>query len=156
VARVSLPKLGYDWPWRFGVAVSSVFLVVAAILVRFVQLSRWRGTLGAMIPSEAASSLAQANPRARSLAGTIERAAVHLPFATKCLPRAVALQWRLRFSGIPSDLVVAFHLADRASEHGFHAWVEHAGEIVIGDCDRAVYRPVLRLSQGAAPALGPA
>ena len=151
-----LPELGYNWSWRISVAISFAYLLAAALLVRFVELRRWRGTLGAMVSSESASPVPHLDRRARALAVSVERAAVHLPFSTKCLPRAVALQWRLRASKIPSDLVVAFHSVDRTGDHGFHAWVEHAGEMVIGQCDRTVYRPVLRLSQGAVTALGPA
>jgi hypothetical protein len=153
---MSHPEDGLSWSWRISVATSAVFLVVAAILVRFVELRRWRGTLGAVVSSDASSPVGNIDPRARALAESVERAAVHLPFATKCLPRAVALQWRLAFAGIPSDLVVAFHTVDRTDEHRFHAWIEHAGEMVIGQCDRAVYRPALRLSQGSAAALGSA
>ncbi len=122
---------------------------MATILVRRVRLSRWRGTLGSIATTDRTADV-QTNTRAILLAAAIERAALRLPVATKCLARAVALQWRLRLSGIPSELVVAFHATDRSGDDGFHAWIEHGGQIIIGHCDRTLYRPVLTLSQSSA------
>lgn len=137
--------------WRARVALSALFLVAAWLLVRGMRLSRWRWTLGRIddtSPLPATGS--RSTSSAKELAQSVERAAVHLPFAGKCLPQAVALQWRLRLAGIPSRLVIAFHVVDRRADHGYHAWVEHAGMMVIGVCDRSVYQPAMSLSQGAA------
>jgi hypothetical protein len=141
-------SLGYTWPWRANVALCLALLSIAVFLVRAVRFSRWRSTLGSLAESPPPRASHEPDPAARMLAAVVERAADRLPFATKCLPRAVALQWRLRLAGIPSDLVVAFHAIDRSGEDRFHAWVEHAGEMVIGQCDRTLYRPVMILSQG--------
>lgn len=137
----------FKWPWRGEVAVGVVLICLARLLVRHVRLSRWRWTLG-RIDAPCASSTRADGPRAEILASAIERAAERLPFDSKCLTRAVALQWRLRMAGIASRLVIAFHTIDRSGGHGFHAWVEQGGEMIIGACDRAVYRPALTLSQG--------
>ena len=137
----------FKWPWRAEVAFGVVLICLARFLVRNVRLSRWRWTLG-RIDAASASSDGDDDHRADILASAIERAAERLPFDSKCLPRAVALQWRLRMAGIASRMVIAFHAIDRSGEHGFHAWVEHSGEMIIGACDRAVYRPALTLSQG--------
>jgi hypothetical protein len=80
------------------------------------------------------------------LAAAVERAAVQLPMRTKCLARAIAVQWWLRLIGLPSELILAVHRFDRSSDDTFHAWVEHAGEMIIGACDPAVYQRVLTLS----------
>ena len=124
------------------------------MLVRRVSLSRWRWTLGELDGSAIGQDERGPDPRARAFADAVDRASLRLP--SKCLPRAVALQWRLRLAGIPSSLIIAFHLVDRTAEHGFHAWVEQAGKIVIGHCDRDAYRAALTLSQGNLPAPGPA
>ena len=125
-----------------------VLLVAAVALIRWVALSRWGWTIGSVRASPTNGTTFPSDRRASILAACIERAALRLPFATKCLARAVALQWRLRLSGIPSDLVIAFHAIDRTSEDGFHAWVEHDGDMVIGHCDREMYHPVMTLSHG--------
>lgn len=69
----------------------------------------------------------------------VERAANRLPGRSKCLPKAMALQWILRRNAIASRLVIAIHKTDRQHDHSFHAWVEVGGEMVIGHCDRASY-----------------
>lgn len=132
-------------------AAGSALLLGALMLVKFVRLSAWRRTLGRLVPPEEAKR-AEFEPadqaRAAALAGWITRATERLPLATKCLARAVALQWRLRLSGISSLLMVAFHATDREGEHAFHAWVERDGQILIGACDRASYRPIMIFAQG--------
>lgn len=82
------------------------------------------------------------------LKGAIDQAGDLLPFRTKCLAKAAAMQWLLRLCAIPSRLVIAFHTRERTAEHAFHAWVEHNGKIVMGACDVEEYRPALVLSQG--------
>lgn len=104
-------------------------LTFAQLNVTLVPLRRWRDTLGAR---------ADAQPdevrRARRLAGAVERAAGRLPFATKCLPRAVALSWLLRRRKIGHALVIAIrppHLRD--AHDALHAWVEIGEAKIIGD-----------------------
>lgn len=142
-------RLADDPLWRARVAFSAALLLLAWLLVRCVRLSRWRWTLGEIGTATPAPDAHSARS-VRALAQSVERAAVHLPFAGKCLPQGVALQWRLRLARIPSRLVIAFHLIDRSGDHGFHAWVEHGGEMVLGACDRSVYQPAMTLSQGGA------
>lgn len=77
----------------------------------------------------------------------VDKAARRIPGTSKCLPRAVALQWMLRREHIASQLVIAIHNTDRVGEHAFHAWVEQGGQIVIGHCDRTAYSPVMILAQ---------
>lgn len=84
---------------------------------------------------------------ARRLGRMVDRAAAKLPGTSKCLARAVALQWLLRIDGISSALVVAFRLGDRSGPDGYHAWTETCGEMLVGRCDRTVYRPIMALIQ---------
>lgn len=123
-------------------------LCAAMCLVRWVPLGRWRASLGVVRRDNPERGLADdplPSRQAIDAARRIERGTSHLPFPVKCLPRAVALQWLLRITGSPSTLVVAMHATDRTGEHSSHAWVEQGGEILIGDCDRDAYRPLLTI-----------
>lgn len=159
------------WQLRWMGLLALVCLVVARLLVRFVPLAVWRSTLGVAVkPADPAVSdqfgvalsvrTAEAsqyfpNPvcdqatlrHAMRLGRCVDRAAQWLPGTSKCLPRAAALQWLLRREGIPSALVIAFRLADRAGVDAFHAWTETCGEMLVGQCDRAAYRPIMALYQ---------
>lgn len=84
---------------------------------------------------------------ARLLAGCVERAAERLPGTSKCLPKAVALQVLLRLAGIPSRLVIAFHVTDRTGPDAYHAWTEVCGEMLVGECNRAEYRSIMTFDQ---------
>ena len=120
-------------------------LTLAVVLVRWVPLGWWRGTLGTVCSDNGlppAGSPLDA-PLARRLIGRIEQATRRLPFRVKCLPRAVALQWLLRWKGQPGALVVAVHRRDRTSEDAYHAWIEHDGAMLIGHCDASEYQPLM-------------
>lgn len=143
-----------------GVCLSTILLCVARFLVASVRPGWWAVTLGERVVPEVAlsqqrSDIDGADDQARRAwaqlaltARLVERAATKLPGITKCLPRAVAVQWLLRSKRIDSILVIAVHASDRSGEHGFHAWVERRGYIVIGDCDRTEYRPIMAYAQG--------
>lgn len=145
-----------------GVCLSTILLCVARLLVAGVRPAWWAAAIGKRVAPGAAllqhlpvtnADAAGDRPRAAwsQLAGTarlVERAATKLPGVTKCLPRAIVVQWLLRSKGIDSILVIAVHANDRSKEHGFHAWVEHRGNVVIGDCDRTEYRPIMAYAQG--------
>jgi aryl-alcohol dehydrogenase-like predicted oxidoreductase len=99
----------------------------ARLLIAWVPLERWRNSLGdanGRSPSAAA----------RQLAKQVERAATWLPFETKCLPRAMALSWLLRRRHIRHAFVFAVRPPQlRDSADALHAWVELAGQKIIGD-----------------------
>ena len=103
-------------------------LCLARLLIAWVPLRMWRGSLGA--PRESASDARQV----QFLAGRVERAAARLPFATKCLPRAMALSWMLRRYRLEHAVVLAIRPAgQRTRDETLHAWVETAQGIVLGD-----------------------
>jgi hypothetical protein len=60
----------------------------------------------------------------------LNRAARFSPGQPSCLPRALALWWLLRRSGIAAELRIGARRA--AGRLEAHAWVEHAGQ-VLGD-----------------------
>lgn len=159
-----------------GVCLSTILLCIARLLVAFVRPVFWARALGTRLAADASlthptsgSMTDDHTPAGRSVSGAlvsdgrrdvsldrsevalvarlVERAATKLPGTTKCLPRAMVVQWLLRRRGIASILVIAVHARDRSTEHGYHAWVEHHGDFVIGDCDRAEYRPIMAYRQ---------
>ena len=71
---------------------------------------------------------------ARRLAADVEWAAKRLPFTTKCLPQAMALSWLLRRRHLTHAIVIAVRPNQlRQSPDAMHAWVEVAGDKIIGD-----------------------
>lgn len=106
-------------------------LGAARLLVATIPFTRWRDTLGGTtVQSTFDVGLADA----RRFARHVEWAAKLLPFSTKCLPRAMALSWILRSARIGHVIVFAVRpAAQRSQEDQLHAWVEIAGETIIGD-----------------------
>lgn len=135
------------WNGRARTLDAAILLLLARLAVRILPLRYLRFWLGALTSVQAANP-AQALPagqlsHARALARRVERAAQRLPGESRCLPRAMALHRLLARSGIASLLVIAIHRADRAGPQAFHAWVEHGGEMLVGQCDRADYGAVM-------------
>ena len=113
-------------------------LCAARLLVRFVPLRRWRDRLGTVVTTDRIAALPPADPQAiaeaRRLALHVERAATRLPFATKCLPRAIALARMLQARDQSYCLRIATRPAhERGDRDDLHAWVEIGGAKVIGD-----------------------
>lgn len=142
---------------RFQVLRATVLLAVARFLVRFVPLRVWRASLGVVDSAPASIDWTQRDcdlstlRRALTSGRIVDRAAEILPGLSRCLPRAVALQWILRMSGIPAALVIAFHIEDRSGHDAYHAWVERDGEMLVGHCDRESYRAILTFVTGRQP-----
>ncbi len=145
---------------RIQVGRAAAFLAVARFLVRFVPLRLWRASLGAISRnSDPINSGPGAAPpfedcdivtlrHALMIGRCMDRAAEILPGHSRCLPKAVALQWILRLGRLPSKLVIAFSIKDRAGDDAYHAWVERDGEMLVGQCDSAAYKPILTFVQG--------
>ncbi len=103
-------------------------LLIAKLVVAAVPFTRWRATLACSAQRSAADY------RARRLAARVERAALRLPFETKCLPRAVALSWLLRRRNIGHAVVFAVRpYRARDDTDTLHAWVEIDGTRILGD-----------------------
>ena len=100
----------------------------AQLLVGFVPLRRWSGSLGLADGGEHGDS------EARKLAAMVERAAERLPFHTKCLPRAMALSWILRSKNVAHSVVIAVRpQQQRHSNDALHAWINVGSTKVLGD-----------------------
>lgn len=105
-------------------------LGMARLVVSTIAFDRWRDTLGGTPGRE----FKERSTDARRFAAHTEWAAKLLPFATKCLPRAMALSWMLRRRRIRHVVVIAVRPAEmRDSPDALHAWVEVAGETILGD-----------------------
>ena len=127
------------WRPRWLTAQALVLLCLARLLVALVPLRRWRERLGQGAGAEQGDLAA-----ARMLAAHVERAAWRLPFATKCLPRAMALSWLLRRRALAHTVVIAARpAAQRGDQDSLHAWVEIDGRIVLGELPG----PWLRLAE---------
>ena len=158
------------WHLRGRTLQAMVLLCLARLLIQMLPFRWWRGTLGSLAHRAGEPSCADSQPgpdgsllaapetgpahAARRLAVHVERAAARLPFATKCLPRAMALGWLLRRAGIGYALKFAARpttgpqattgrqatTGDQATAGGpaplglqndsLHAWVE-VGEITV-------------------------
>ena len=105
----------------------------ARVVVSQLSFDRWQGTLGkAGVSGEPRSDASLTH--ARRLAAHVDWAASRLPFATKCLPRAIALSWMLRRRNLCHMVVIAVRPAElRNSADAMHAWVEVEGQRIIGD-----------------------
>jgi hypothetical protein len=124
-------QLTERWRSKLLTAKAMAALGAARLLIATTPFARWRDTLGgaANHPTPEAA-LADALRFARH----VEWAAKLLPFSTKCLPRAMALSWMLRSARIGHAIIFAVRpAAQRRSDDQPHAWVEIAGETIIGD-----------------------
>lgn len=102
----------------------------ARLLTAAVPFKWWRAGLGPRSgsgPPPDARAIGQ-------LAAHVERGAARLPFAVKCLPRAMALSWELRRRGWDHAVVIAVRPPALRGTGGdtLHAWVEHGGTVVLG------------------------
>lgn len=126
-----------------------VRLVRAWWLVNKVPFARWKGRLLSKQADQTPDPAQIAE--SRRLAIHVERAAARLPFATRCLPRALALSAMLRARNLPHRLVVAARPAeDRQGQDDLHAWIESGTERVLGDLP-GPWLPISRTSHGQDP-----
>ena len=112
-----------------------VLLIAARLLIAWVPFRIWRGWLGGRgAPSSSGPLTSGQATLAQRRAAQIERAAWRLPFAAKCLPRAIALSWLLNLAHLPHCVVLAVRPpAFRGDGDDLHAWVEHGGTVILGN-----------------------
>ena len=132
-----------------------LLLPLARLLVDHIPMKHWRHSLGTLVKSGRPTSARDLSQHAGYdgflwLARRVERAAARLPIHTKCLPRAIALQWMLRRRSMDARLVVAIYKGPDRSIDEYHAWVEAGGEIILGHCDRQLYRPLMVFDNSSA------
>jgi hypothetical protein len=122
------------WRLRGRTLRAMILLCRAKLLIACVPLYIWRRSLGFEPPAGSLSPVEPARREARRLAVHVVRAAARLPFEVKCLPQAMALSTLLRTVRTAHTLViVARPSAAAASGDRLHAWIDLAGERVIGD-----------------------
>jgi hypothetical protein len=77
----------------------------------------------------------------------VENAARHIPLASTCLTQALAAQMLLVRRGYPALLHIGIVTVGK-NELQAHAWVESAGEVVIGGFELERYTPLATLEVG--------
>lgn len=130
-------ELGW-WRIHAQLAEAAMLLVLSRLLVDFVRFGRWRGVIGRVVPVGPANRFDEdrdeVDQRDRYLSRVVDRAASRLPFAYRCLPRAMALHWMLTRRGKRTTLVIGVLPGPRRGHlDDLHAWVEMNGEVLIGD-----------------------
>lgn len=121
------------------------WLALARLLIRHVRFRRWRATLGEPCAAEVvtAARAGNANTAPRRLACTVERACSRLPGESRCLARAMALQWMLRRRRLGGVIHIGVRAGSgRGRIDDLHAWVTRSGEVLIGQSPDA-HRPLL-------------
>jgi hypothetical protein len=119
------------WRLRRRTSTAMLLLIRARLLIAFVPLQYWRGSLG--LTGEMRVDPEQQR-KTRRLALHVLRAAHRLPGKTLCLPQAMALSAMLRRMRTPHALVMAARPSSYQGEGDrLHAWIEQGGERVIGD-----------------------
>ena len=124
-------------PWRARGATleAMAWLVCARLLIARVPFGRWRPWLGRPAAPEPGDPLLRldGNLARRRLARAVARAAGRLPGESRCLPRAMALQWMLRRRAMGGVLHIGVLPGNaRGSLDDLHAWVTRLGEVLIG------------------------
>lgn len=105
----------------------AMILLLTRIGLRTIGFAAVRRLLA--VPPSAAET--GRNDEARQAARSMERASRHLPFATTCLDRAVALCWLLRLELLGGSLCIGVNRRDGGL--AAHAWVERMGERLLDD-----------------------
>lgn len=117
------------WRLRARTVEAMAGLAAARAVIAFAPLERWHGHLG-LAGAASEAELAEAQRLARH----VDRAAGRLPFASKCLPRAIALSRMLRRRRISHRMMLAARPVEtRTGNDDLHAWVEVGKTIVIGN-----------------------
>jgi Transglutaminase-like superfamily len=118
--------------------VAAIRLLLGVVPFRFVRR---------LIFTRPAVSPALAQIPVKRLSWSVQASAKRIPGAS-CLTQALALHWLLARAGHTVDLRIGV-AKDGSSGLASHAWLEHEGEILIGDngeLDR--YSPILAWSSG--------
>jgi hypothetical protein len=102
-----------------------VFVRAALYVVPFRVLRRWAG-------GDGAGARPGGGQEASRVAWAVAKVSRSVPRAT-CLTQALATQWLLRRRGLLSTLQIGVGRDPRSGAFRAHAWVEHAGRVVIGD-----------------------
>lgn len=130
------------WAARFETLEAMAWLALARLLIAFVRFSRWRRWLG--VPGRIPPQPDRTPGEAHRLARVVERGVYRLPGTSRCLPQALALAWMLRRRRWRPVIVIAVVPGHaRGTLDDLHAWVELAGEILIGE-SALPHRPIAR------------
>ncbi|WP_109674116.1 lasso peptide biosynthesis B2 protein [Dyadobacter jejuensis] len=132
---------GYWQKWKdlstFGkwyLLKAGVTLLVIKAGLTFLPFQTFRSRYSRYTRGTAPERLTQ--EQIKEVARSINIMADHLPFQLLCLPRALAAKYLLRNEpGLVLQIGVEL---DRVDSFEAHAWVERAGEIIIGDWNETI------------------
>ncbi|HUF32081.1 MAG TPA: lasso peptide biosynthesis B2 protein [Acidimicrobiales bacterium] len=130
---------------RAAVVEAAVLLTVAKVAVAVVPFRLLRRVLGQHSPA-GDETFGPLPPAAWRCGRAVEAAARRLPFATACLPRAIAGQLMLRRRGLAGTVVFGLARQDGALLN--HAWLEHEGAAVLGHQHDVAYARTVELRAG--------
>ena len=117
------------WLVRLTTIEAMAALAFARLAIAVIPMRAWTGHLG-----KGAAAPSGNRAEALRLAARVNRAAMRLPFAVKCLPRAMALSLMLGRRGIAHRMVIAARPAgQRQGTDALHAWVEVEQQVVLGE-----------------------
>lgn len=88
-------------------------------------------------------------PAILQLAPLVTVAGRYSPIETSCLKEALALAWLLSRRGVATTL--RFGVARCNTDLDAHAWLEHDGQIILGEGVAESYAPLLPLTGEAVP-----
>ncbi|MGE8142336.1 lasso peptide biosynthesis B2 protein [Novosphingobium sp. NPDC080210] len=117
------------WLVRLTTIEAMAALAFARLAIAVIPMRAWTGHLGKCAGAPSGDRM-----EALRLAARVNRAALRLPFAVKCLPRAMALSLMLGRRGIAHRMVIAARPAgQRQGTDALHAWVEVEQQVVLGE-----------------------
>lgn len=124
--------------WLRRAPVERRLLLQAWLLLGLIRVTLWLLPLRIVHRLLARQKPAAAQASIEQIGWAVTIASVYLPFAT-CLPQALVAQMLLRRHGYPADLRIGV-ARDGDGRLEAHAWVEAAGQIVIGGSASALAR----------------
>jgi len=127
---------------------AGVLMVLARLLVAYVPMRHWCGSLGRRqdVETPAIALTAPQRKRAGRVVRAVQRVARISPADFACLPKSMATQWMLRRRRVASRLV--FGVGRDLQENGerpLHAWIEVEGRETPAASSAAKYARGLNL-----------
>jgi hypothetical protein len=117
-------------------AVWTLFLVRVALWIAPSRLVLRR--IDRMVPRESSGNGAEARDDVKKVTLAVEAAGRRIPWAATCLTQALTAQALLARVGQRSALRIGVAHGEQGAFKA-HAWLEHGGEVVIGDLELGQY-----------------
>ena len=124
---------------------AATLLAGARFLVRFAPMRWYSPLLGTRMAESEPEAPPEADAIAREVGWAVRTVARRTPWASVCLPQAMAARWMLRRRGVASTLYLGVAIEE---EKGLlaHAWLRAGRRIVTGRDVMARYEPIARFA----------